>query len=424
MATVTSTPTATSLSISGRTTVNGTISWSLPSVPSEGTVTSRVLSGTVNISMSRGNCGTLTVNGESITCEDGATFEIDLGASSTVTSVATSGAGNNNNARGTVTFTNLVYTVTYQMPLATYTVTFVDWDGTVLKTQEVEEGSNATPPSNPSRDGYAFTGWDKSYTNVTSNLTVNALYEKISINLDKSDITLAIGESTKVLASVIPIDLKCVWSISNDNVLLETNVSASDTLYIYGNDINLTTNYCTVSKTYNSFTLTSYDTSNYDPTIQFNIEGLNQNETYTFYANLSEGVAYEVYYSDGYVYHDTNEPLSLEGYTSYTFNFYNKNGTTYNWSVSDISLTDSTGDDKNSNFNSLEVTVTGAKVGNSILYCKSELGNVTEVCNITVYTKEEKINGIKMGNIEISNVYMGNTKISKIYLGNNLIYEK
>lgn len=176
MATVTSTPTATSLSISGRTTVNGTISWSLPSVPSEATVTSRVLSGTVNISMSKGSCNTLTVNGTSIERTNGATFEIDLGASSTVTSVTTRGAGNNNNARGAVTFTNLVYTVTYQMPLATYTVTFVDWDGTVLKTQEVEEGNSATPPSNPTREGYTFTGWSGSYTNVTSDTTVTAQY--------------------------------------------------------------------------------------------------------------------------------------------------------------------------------------------------------------------------------------------------------
>ena len=61
----------------------------------------------------------------------------------------------------------------------TYTVTFKDWDGTVLKTEQVEEGQSATAPSNPTRDGYTFIGWDVDFTNVTNNLTVTAQYEEI-----------------------------------------------------------------------------------------------------------------------------------------------------------------------------------------------------------------------------------------------------
>ncbi len=62
-------------------------------------------------------------------------------------------------------------------PKKTYTVTFVDFDGTVLKTEgNIGAGGSATPPDTPVREGYAFVGWDKEFSNVTENLTVTAVY--------------------------------------------------------------------------------------------------------------------------------------------------------------------------------------------------------------------------------------------------------
>ena len=60
----------------------------------------------------------------------------------------------------------------------TYKVTFKNWNGTTLKTQTVSSGGSATAPSAPSRTGYSFSGWDKSFTNVKSNLTVTALFRQ------------------------------------------------------------------------------------------------------------------------------------------------------------------------------------------------------------------------------------------------------
>ncbi len=58
-----------------------------------------------------------------------------------------------------------------------WTVTFKDYDGTVLKEEQVIEGQDATPPEVPIREGYVFIGWDKSYTNVTEDLVIVAQYE-------------------------------------------------------------------------------------------------------------------------------------------------------------------------------------------------------------------------------------------------------
>ena len=60
-----------------------------------------------------------------------------------------------------------------------HTVTFVDWNGTVLDTQTVAYGLGATAPANPSRANYVFAGWDTDFTAVTENLTVTALYHSL-----------------------------------------------------------------------------------------------------------------------------------------------------------------------------------------------------------------------------------------------------
>lgn len=67
-------------------------------------------------------------------------------------------------------------TITAQYDLNYYTVNFVDWNNKVLKSQSVGYGGNASPPSNPSRTGYTFSGWNGTYTNVTSNRTITAGY--------------------------------------------------------------------------------------------------------------------------------------------------------------------------------------------------------------------------------------------------------
>ena len=59
-----------------------------------------------------------------------------------------------------------------------FKVTFTDGTGNIISTQTVEKGKAAKAPAAPSREGYTFKGWDKKFDNVTSDLTVAAVWEK------------------------------------------------------------------------------------------------------------------------------------------------------------------------------------------------------------------------------------------------------
>ena len=63
-----------------------------------------------------------------------------------------------------------------EVQMTYYTVTFKNYDGTVLKTEKVEKGKGATAPASPKREHFAFAGWDKSFGKVTSDLVVCAKY--------------------------------------------------------------------------------------------------------------------------------------------------------------------------------------------------------------------------------------------------------
>lgn len=67
--------------------------------------------------------------------------------------------------------------VTAQYRINTYTVRFLDWDGKELSVQTVTYGDGAEAPQTPEREGFHFTGWDVSFTCVTEDLTVTAQYE-------------------------------------------------------------------------------------------------------------------------------------------------------------------------------------------------------------------------------------------------------
>lgn len=182
MAIITTNISNVSISVSGKTTNTANISWTCPTLPDGAIINSCILTGTAS-SFTIGNKGAaLTINGTTV--NSGSSFSINLGATNSTSSVSASFAGNHKQTNTSVTLSNLVYTVDYTDPSSLRTVTFVDWDGTILKTQTVEVGGSATAPENPERNGYNFIGWDIDFTNVVEDLTITAQYELIPVVLN------------------------------------------------------------------------------------------------------------------------------------------------------------------------------------------------------------------------------------------------
>lgn len=95
-------------------------------------------------------------------------------------------------------------TVIFEDPV-TYTVTFIDWDGSVIDVQLVEEGGAAAAPEAPVRPGWIFTGWDCDFSCVTSDLTVTALYERVPLLIGDSncDGKVTMADVTSLIAHIM-----------------------------------------------------------------------------------------------------------------------------------------------------------------------------------------------------------------------------
>jgi uncharacterized repeat protein (TIGR02543 family)/LPXTG-motif cell wall-anchored protein len=160
--------------------------------------------------------------------------------------------------------------VTANFEINSYTVTFKDYNGDAIGIQQtVRHGSAAAVPSAPTRTGYVFAGWDKSFDAVKDNLIVTATYtskityefqaDKVSENttetktsigyLESRDNTLVVKNnisSLSIPSNAIDIDgisrdgyIKVTEKVINDNTKATLLSSLPAGIEAVGNPLNL-----------------------------------------------------------------------------------------------------------------------------------------------------------------------------------------
>ena len=80
-------------------------------------------------------------------------------------------------------------TVYVKWTINKYTVTFMDGDKVLRAYTNVTHGDTVTAPEVPKKDGKTFSKWDKDFKNITSDLTINAVYD-----VDTFTVTFKDGE--------------------------------------------------------------------------------------------------------------------------------------------------------------------------------------------------------------------------------------
>jgi len=137
-----------------------------------------------------------------------------------------------------VDFSNIIsdLTVTALYEINKYTVNFINYDGTVLKTQVVDHGSPAEAPADPVRNGHVFIGWDKDFSKITGNLDVTAIYVPyLGLAAENNTVTLTASlKSAADLPASVDAQVILVVYDANGKMLSFTfaEVSFSSTLVV------------------------------------------------------------------------------------------------------------------------------------------------------------------------------------------------
>ena len=80
-----------------------------------------------------------------------------------------------------------------------FTVNFYDANNNIIKTEQVKENASCLAPSIPTKEGYKFVGWDKTFDNIKSNLDIYPIYEQLKFTVNFYDGSNVIISTEQVL---------------------------------------------------------------------------------------------------------------------------------------------------------------------------------------------------------------------------------
>ncbi|MBQ8503933.1 MAG: InlB B-repeat-containing protein, partial [Clostridia bacterium] len=109
----------------------------------------------------------------------------------------------------------------------TYTVTFKNWDGSVLDTQTIQYKSGATAPADPTRapddtNHYTFNGWNTDFSSITTDKTVTATYTPTAHSKIYTIATAGAEDSNGNIIGTHSISCSgCSWTSSASCVMTE-----------------------------------------------------------------------------------------------------------------------------------------------------------------------------------------------------------
>ena len=201
MATLTSNGSFSSLSISGSGTKSGNITFTPPTLPDGATIISTSLTAYLDISMRLGSAK-VTINGD--TYSSSTSLSINLGTS-LISSLSVSAKGSSFLARGTVSITNIVYTVNY---VVKHTITASAGSGGSISESgeiKVDDGVTKTFTFTPN-EGYKISDVlvDGVSVGAVSSYTFSNITENHTVSVSFSIITYTISASAGIGGSISP----------------------------------------------------------------------------------------------------------------------------------------------------------------------------------------------------------------------------
>jgi Divergent InlB B-repeat domain/MAM domain, meprin/A5/mu len=216
---------------------------------------------TYTITASSGAGGSLTPSGAVMVIEgSNQTFDVTADIGYHISDVLADSVSVG--ATASYTFTNVLaaHTISASFAINQYTVQFVVGThgartGGGALTQTVNHGASATSPVITPHAGYAFDGWDSSFSSITSNLTLAALYSQLPtyaitatsgtggslspsgtvMVMHGSNQTFAVTANTGYSISNVVVDSVSVGAITNytfTNVIAPHTISASFAIII------------------------------------------------------------------------------------------------------------------------------------------------------------------------------------------------